>query len=32
MQEIDIGQVVRQSGIAASTLRYDETRGLVQPI
>jgi len=32
VQGIDIGQVVRQSGIAASTLRYDETRGLVQPI
>ncbi|MGX9721175.1 helix-turn-helix domain-containing protein [Stenotrophomonas acidaminiphila] len=32
MQEIDIGQVVQQSGVAASTLRYYETRGLIRPI
>lgn len=32
MQEIDIGQVVRQSGVAASTLRYYETRGLIRPV
>jgi len=32
VQEIDIGQVVRRSGIAASTLRYYETRGLIRPI
>ncbi|MCL7714979.1 helix-turn-helix domain-containing protein [Stenotrophomonas mori] len=32
MQEIDIGQVVRQSGIPASTLRYYESRGLIAPL
>lgn len=29
---MEIGQVVRQSGVAASTLRYYETRGLIRPI
>ncbi len=32
MQEMEIGQVVRQSGVAASTLRYYETRGLIRPV
>ena len=32
MQEIDIGEVSRRSGVPASALRYYETRGLIQPI
>lgn len=32
MQELDIGQVSRQSGLPASTLRYYEARGLIHPL
>ncbi|WP_269792259.1 helix-turn-helix domain-containing protein [Stenotrophomonas sp. Iso1] len=32
MQELDIGQVSRQSGLPASTLRYYEERGLICPV
>ncbi|MGH8054670.1 MAG: helix-turn-helix domain-containing protein [Stenotrophomonas sp.] len=32
MSELDIGQVSRQSGLPASTLRYYEERGLIRPI
>lgn len=32
MQELDIGQVSQQSGLPASTLRYYEERGLIQPV
>lgn len=30
MRELDIGEVVRRSGVPASTLRYYEQLGLVQ--
>ncbi|ROH86506.1 MerR family transcriptional regulator [Stagnimonas aquatica] len=32
MQELDIGEVARQSGLAASTLRYYEARGLIRAL
>ncbi|MET8762657.1 helix-turn-helix domain-containing protein [Lentzea sp. NPDC004782] len=32
MQELGIGEVVRRSGVPASTLRYYEERGLIGPV
>ncbi|MFN4162534.1 MAG: helix-turn-helix domain-containing protein [Stenotrophomonas sp.] len=32
MRELDIAQVARRAGLAASALRYYEQKGLVQPI
>ncbi|MFD9697659.1 helix-turn-helix domain-containing protein [Lentzea sp. NPDC059081] len=32
MDEIGIGEVVRRSGVPASTLRYYEERGLIAPV
>jgi DNA-binding transcriptional MerR regulator len=32
MAELDIGEVARRSGLAASTLRYYEARGLIRPL
>ncbi|HEX7307778.1 helix-turn-helix domain-containing protein [Lentzea sp.] len=32
MDEIAIGEVVRRSGVPASTLRYYEERGLIAPV
>ena len=32
MPELDIGQVSRQAGLPASTLRYYEERGLIRPL
>lgn len=32
MQEIDIGEVARRSGLAVSTLRFYEEKGLIRPI
>lgn len=32
MRELDIGEVARQSGLSASTLRYYEARGLIHSL
>lgn len=32
MQELDIAEVARRTGLAASALRYYEQKGLIQPI
>lgn len=32
MDEMGIGEVVRRSGVPASTLRYYEERGLIEPV
>lgn len=32
MKELDIGEVAQQSGLAASTLRYYEEKGLIAPV
>jgi len=32
MRDLDIGEVAQQAGVAASTLRYYEERGLIAPI
>lgn len=32
MRELDIGEVARQSGLSASTLRYYEARGLIRSL
>ena len=32
MQELDIGEVARRSGLAVSTLRFYEEKGLIHPI
>lgn len=32
MRELDIAEVARRAGLAASALRYYEEKGLVQPI
>ena len=32
MQELDIGEVARRSGLAVSTLRFYEEKGLIRPI
>jgi DNA-binding transcriptional MerR regulator len=32
IEEIDIGEVARRSGVAPSALRYYERRGLIEPV